>query len=60
MTTTTGILIGNIMTKFEKVLATVSAVYLRGSKDHSDQKNTSSEEYLIEMTALIMETIERE
>jgi len=48
------------MTKFEKVLATVSAVYLRGSKDHSDQKNTSSEEYLIEMTALIMETIERE
>jgi hypothetical protein len=48
------------MTKFEEVLATVSAVYLRGSKDHSDQKNTSSKAYLIEMTAFIMETIERE
>ena len=47
------------MTKFEEVLATVSAVYLRGSKDHSDQKNTISEAYLIEMTTLIMETMEK-
>jgi hypothetical protein len=48
------------MTKFEEVLATVSAVYLRGSKDHSDQKNTSSMAYLFEMATFIMETIERE
>lgn len=45
------------MTKFQEVLATVQAVYLRGSKDHSDQKNTSSEAYLTEMTALIIETM---
>ena len=48
------------MTKFQEVLATVQAVYLRGSKDHSDQKNTSSEAYLIEMTELIMEKMEGE
>ena len=45
------------MTKFQEVLATVSAVYLRGSKDHSDQKNTTIDAYLIEMTELIIETM---
>ena len=40
---------------FDDILKTVREVYQQGSKDHSDQKNTSSEAYLIEMTAVIME-----
>jgi len=48
------------VTKFQEVLETIKEVYQEGSKDHSDQKNTSVEDYLVHMTALIMETIERE
>jgi hypothetical protein len=40
---------------FDDILKTITEVYRQGSKDHSDQKNTSSEDYLIRMTALIME-----
>ena len=44
---------------FNDVLELVESIYEQGSKDHSDQKNTSSKNYLIQMTELIMETIEK-
>ena len=44
---------------FNDVLELVESIYKQGSKDHSDQKNTSSKSYLIQMTELIMEMAEK-
>ena len=46
------------MTKFEKVLAAVSAVFLHGATVEDAWDGNENDAYLNEMTALIMETVE--
>jgi|LWDU01.1.fsa_nt_gi hypothetical protein len=48
------------MTKFEKVLAAVSAVFLHGATVEDAWDGNENDAYLNEMTTLIMETIERD
>lgn len=48
------------MTKFEQVLAAVSAVFLRGATVEDAWDGKENDAYLIEMTTFIMETTESE
>jgi hypothetical protein len=48
------------MTKFQQILKTVTEVFQHGAQAEDAWDDSENEDYLIQMTALIMETIERE
>ncbi len=49
-----------VMTKFQQILKTVTEVFQHGAQAEDAWDDSENEDYLIQMTALIMEKMEAE